>query len=284
MFHFGLPSEPLDFEIGTTKTIKRFDKILYLGSGSDALPLPIGKTAVFVDNRGNKGQQEFNQRPSDKAEFILKELIDQAKDVFSILDEPFVEWDTIENRPIAKVLFKWGEMPNLTSKSDTTNLIYLFGTQDTDIGSNEDLKSFSEHVDLIWWCGYDPDLNSFKNIDFKKVALALGWNQICIPEIITKNCHAFYYIQHLRWAYATLKFYPNDPGFRAQYPKGFDFEDLCRLLGCLISGNSLVDFTEWQKQNDLYELNSPFYYMSFCTVDKIYKVNTDPTLVSKQIE
>ena len=30
MFHFGLPSEPLDFEIGTTKTIKRYDKLLYL--------------------------------------------------------------------------------------------------------------------------------------------------------------------------------------------------------------------------------------------------------------
>ena len=53
MFHFGLPSEPLDFEIATTKKINRFDKILYLGSGSDALPLPVGKTAVFVDNRGN---------------------------------------------------------------------------------------------------------------------------------------------------------------------------------------------------------------------------------------
>ena len=231
------------------------------------------------------GQHELTQRPSDKAEFILKELIDQAKDVFSILDEPFVEWDTIEeDRPIAKIIFKWDEMPNLTKKCDTTNLIYLFGTEDTEIGTKENFKSFSEHVDLIWWCGYDPDIKSFKNIDFKKVTLALGWNNIQMPEVIIKNCHKFYYIQHLRWAYATLKFYPNDPGFRAQYPKGFDFEDLCRLLGCLISVDSLVDFTEWQKQNDLYELNAPFYYMSFCTVDEIYKVNTDPTLVAKKIE
>ena len=53
MFHFGLPSEPLNFEFATTKKINRFDKILYLGSGSDALPLPVGKTAIFVDNRGN---------------------------------------------------------------------------------------------------------------------------------------------------------------------------------------------------------------------------------------
>ena len=96
------------------------------------------------------GQHELTQRPSDKAEFILKELIDQAKDVFSILDEPLVEWDTIEeDRPIAKVIFKWDEMPNLTKKCDTTNLIYLFGTEDTEIGSKENFKSFSEHVDLI---------------------------------------------------------------------------------------------------------------------------------------
>ena len=55
MFHFGLPSEPLNFNNCTTKSIKRFEKLLYFESGSDPLPLPIAKNAVYVDQRGLEG-------------------------------------------------------------------------------------------------------------------------------------------------------------------------------------------------------------------------------------
>ena len=55
MFHFGLPSEPLNFNNCTTKSINRFEKLLYFESGSDPLPLPIAKNAVYVDQRGLEG-------------------------------------------------------------------------------------------------------------------------------------------------------------------------------------------------------------------------------------
>ena len=49
MFHFGLPSEGLDRTISPAKQLKRYSKLLYLGSGTDALPLPLAKEAFFVD-------------------------------------------------------------------------------------------------------------------------------------------------------------------------------------------------------------------------------------------
>ena len=51
MFHFGLPSEGLDLTLpgSCAKQLKRYSKLLYLGSGTDALPLPLAKEAFFVD-------------------------------------------------------------------------------------------------------------------------------------------------------------------------------------------------------------------------------------------
>ena len=49
MFHFGLPSQGLDRTISPAKQLERYSKLLYLGSGTDALPLPLAKEAFFVD-------------------------------------------------------------------------------------------------------------------------------------------------------------------------------------------------------------------------------------------
>ena len=49
MFHFGLPSEGLDRTISPAKKLERYSKLWYLGSGTDVLPLPLAKEAIFVD-------------------------------------------------------------------------------------------------------------------------------------------------------------------------------------------------------------------------------------------
>ena len=95
MFHFGLPSEPLDYNIGH---VKRFKKLLYIGSGLDVLPLPVAKSAVYVE-AGNINLDLF---------------IKYVKQGYKLIEIPKVEWTTMDGKPLAKVTFKWDEMPSLT--------------------------------------------------------------------------------------------------------------------------------------------------------------------------
>ena len=91
MFHFGLPSEPLDFQ-DEVKFIKRFNKLLYIGSGTDPLPLPIAKNAVYVD----------------ASDININSLVKEVKRRFQLLEEPKIEYSQIQGTPIATILFKWG--------------------------------------------------------------------------------------------------------------------------------------------------------------------------------
>ena len=100
----------------------------------------------------------------DKPEFIIEYLIEQTQELYKNLNEPLVEWSEFENRPMAKVLLKWEEMENLTKHGDTTKLTYIFGTKDKEVGSNENFKLFYENVDILWWCGFSPQMTSLKHI------------------------------------------------------------------------------------------------------------------------
>ena len=134
MFHFGLPSEPLDHSISPPKPISRYNKLMYIGPLHDPLPLPVAKKAIYVD-----WMPRFWQNPSCKCEkygkydcnmpeCLIDCLITQAKDYFKIEDPVVVEWSTLQYRPIAKVTFKWKDMHNVTKDGDVTELTYIFET------------------------------------------------------------------------------------------------------------------------------------------------------------
>ena len=94
MFHFGLPSEPLDFEHIPGKPFKRFEKLIYPGSGDDALPLPVAKNAIYVDLHGDLANP-CKFKPgiiscTSSPESILSFLIEKAKDLYNILEEPII--------------------------------------------------------------------------------------------------------------------------------------------------------------------------------------------------
>ena len=97
MFHFGLPSEKLDFQ-DQTHFINRYEKLLYFGSGTDTIPLPIAKNAIYVEITN----------------INMEILIAETKRRYALLEHPVVEYSTIEDRPMAKMLLKWGENPGLT--------------------------------------------------------------------------------------------------------------------------------------------------------------------------
>ena len=102
MFHFGLPSEPLDHSISPPKLISRYNKLMYIGPLHDPLPLPVAKKAIYVD-----WMPRFWQNPSCKCEkygkynckmpeCLIDCLITQAKDYFKIEDPVVVEWSTLQ--------------------------------------------------------------------------------------------------------------------------------------------------------------------------------------------
>ena len=101
MFHFGLPSEKLDFQ-DENHFINRYQKVLYVGSGFDVMPLPIAKRAVYVET----------------GDINMELFVKEVKKMFTLLDNPTIEWSTIEDRPIAIMILKWAEMPNLTRYVD----------------------------------------------------------------------------------------------------------------------------------------------------------------------
>ena len=85
MFHFGLPSEPLDHTLVPTSKITRYNKLLYFGSGTDPLPLPLAKNAVFVDWKPNFWRDlnhkcdKYGKEECYMPECMIDVLIQQAK-------------------------------------------------------------------------------------------------------------------------------------------------------------------------------------------------------------
>ena len=197
MFHFGLPSEPLDHSISPPKPISRYNKLMYIGPLHDPLPLPVAKKAIYVD-----WMPRFWQNPSCKCEkngkydcrmpeCLIDCLITQAKDYFKIEDPVVVEWSTLQYRPIAKVTFKWKDMHNLTKDGDVSELTYIFETRDFEMGTNEKLKSYSDDVDIIWICGHDPPMISFKHIDISMVTVAIV-ERVYNSDMKFRNSAGFY--------------------------------------------------------------------------------------------
>ena len=179
MFQLGLPSEILDHSIMPTEQITRFNKLMYIGPMNDHLPLPLAKEAIYVDWMPRFWQNhvhtcdKIGKHDCNIPECVIDYLITQAKEYFEIKEEPKVEWSTLQYRPIAKVMFKWKDMYNITKNGNETELTYIFETRDFEMGTNEKLKKFSDDVDMIWICGFLPATVSFKHIDLSKVAIII---------------------------------------------------------------------------------------------------------------
>ena len=94
MFHFGLPSEKLDFP--EDFFIKRYEKLLYFGSWADVKPIPIARNVVYVDT----------------SEVSIQFCISEVKTKYSLSKEPKVV--VSENGLISEVVFTWGENSPLT--------------------------------------------------------------------------------------------------------------------------------------------------------------------------
>ena len=120
MFHFGLPSEKLDFE-NKVDFIERYEKLLYIGSRTDALPLPIARNALYVEI----------------SNINMNTLVNETKRRYSLLEDPQIEHSEFEDHKVSEVFFKWGENPGLTRFGDTTKLTYLQQTIDFELGTND---------------------------------------------------------------------------------------------------------------------------------------------------
>ena len=143
MFHFGLPSEPLDHSIPPSKQISRYKKLMYIGPFNDPLPLPLAKKLIYVDIQPgfwlnhSCGCNKYGKYNCFMPECLIDCLITQAKDYFKIEDPVVVEWSTLQYRPIAKITFKWKDMYNITKDGDVSELTYIFETRDFEMGTTE---------------------------------------------------------------------------------------------------------------------------------------------------
>ena len=153
----------------------RFNKLYYPGSGMDIKPLPAAKSAVYVDLAPENWILPADYKKMEVievAEKMVEEIIVDVNKKYQLIQKPVVNWTKSENeKPVAKVLFTWGEMPGLTKKGDLTNLIYFFQT-DTDVPSTQ-LKKILEDTDIIWISHVSINPKSFSNIDLSKNPLLL---------------------------------------------------------------------------------------------------------------
>ena len=169
-----------------------------------------------------------------------------------------IECSTLDNRTIGKIVFHWGEMPNLTKNGDSTNLTYIFGTRDDEMGTNEAFKPFSENVEIIWWACYQtPNKDFFKYIDLSQVILASDCFDIDTSgtDLIKKS--KFLYIRPLWMILYILDCQKQNRNLHllpSQFSKYLDIEDLHYLLAAYMSGDHL-NFMEWKNQNELWLSN-----------------------------
>ena len=288
MFHFGLPSEKLNQDICPSNTgpikQRRHNKLLYIGSGTDPLPLPVAKSAIFADILYSKRCECDDSAGAEKCELpkcIIRILLEKVKSLYVVLKRPVVTWYTVNKRPVAKVVFEWGDMPFLTQHGDKTVLNYIFGMEDYEFGTSLSFKSFSTQVDIIWLCGYGPSMRSFRHINFRNVDLAVGYNHLYLPKALKKHCQNYYYIEHLKLSDMFLR-QSFKRGHTPHWPKGFNFLDLRFLLGCTMSFKA-QNILDLQRDCDMFNnSNNPFKYLKFCSADEMYKITTDPTLVPYQ--
>ena len=119
----------------------RYNKLYYAGPGVDPIPLPLAKTAVYVDIGPN--QKPLSHYKNEES--MLQKLIKKAKRYFQHSREPRVKWSEIDNYPIAEVIFTWDTMPGLTRKGEKTHLTFLFNTGDEDM-CLENLRHFMKGI------------------------------------------------------------------------------------------------------------------------------------------
>ena len=153
----------------------RYNKLYYPGSGMDIKPLPAAKSAVYVDLGPDNWILPADYKKMEVIEVakkMVEEIIVDVNKKYQLIEEPMVNWTKSENeKPVAKVLFTWDQMPGLTKKGDLTNLTYFFQT-DYDVPSTQ-LKKILEDTDIIWISYVWLTPKSFSNIDLSRNPLLL---------------------------------------------------------------------------------------------------------------
>ena len=144
-------------------------------------------------------------------------------------------------------------------------MVYLQQTIDIEFGTIESFKMFSEKVDIIWFCGFDPCEESLNYVDKEKVIVCAISNS---KGAILNQFQGLYYFHHLYAADSFLR-YENKHRRKkdTNYPKDFSNEEFCKLLSFLVSSEPL-SYEQWEKQETLYKLNDHRYAKLVDLVDK----------------
>ena len=201
----------------------RYQRLYYPGCGTDATPLPIAESALYVDPIPPIFLENEKHGKEPAAKQMLNSLLKMVKKLFLLQEEPIVDWSTDSmNRPIAEVLFTWNVMPGLTLNGHTTKLTYLFNTGHEDTAS-ENMSHFLLGVDIFWACGITwRNAQEFRHIDLTKMVIASRMSLNYLPfdsEDQAKNSQ-FYHILPLKsyqgrdWIVGTYDFKK-----RSGYPK-----------------------------------------------------------------
>ena len=127
-------------------------------------------------------------------------------------------------------------------------------TIDIEFGTIESFKMFSEKVDILWWCGFDPCEESLNFVDKEKVVV--NATNISNPKgVILNQFQGLYYFHHLYAADSFLRYEDKHRHKKdTNYPKDFSNEDFCKLLSFLVSSEPL-SYEQWEKRETLYNLN-----------------------------
>ena len=198
----------------------RFERLYYPGPLSDGTPLPIAKSALYVDPLPSNApnlypEGKHGNEPAEK--FILNNVLNMVKNFFLLQKEPLVDWSTdSKNRPIAEVLFTWNDMPGLTLNGQTTKLTYLFNTIDWTVTWFK--KSLLFGADIFWAKDGMPR-GPYFHIDLSKMVIASGQSVEFLP--ISKNQakkSQFYHILPLK-SYQEKDIRPGIINHGTGYPK-----------------------------------------------------------------
>ena len=222
----------------------RYQSLYYPGSGSDATPLPIAESALYVDAMPSNYPKSFpngkhGNEPAEK--FILNKLLKMVKKLFLLQKEPLVDWSTHSmNRTTAVVLFTWNDMPGLTQNGQSTKLTYLFNTYDYEL-VQENMSHLLLGVDIFWSAdGWNE--KTYRHIDLTKTVIASRVSLECLPisEDKAKNSK-FYHTEPLKsyigrdWRVGTYDFTKS-----SGYP-----EYLPILLSRMLQQGTM-SFEDWQ--------------------------------------
>ena len=238
---------------GTKETVQhtmsslpsRYERLYYPGPLSDGTPLPIAKSALYVDPMPSNAPKLYpngkhGNEPAEK--FILNNVLKMVKNFFLLQKEPLVDWSTdSKNRPIAEVLFTWNDMPGLTLNGQSTKLTYLFNTYDYDLAP-ENMSHFMLGVDIFWAI---DGKSICPHIDPTKIVIAAGMSDLRFHQ----------YFDSLEQA-KNSKFYHvgNMYTFKSSWKtENFDFRGgletfdlgLPKLLSLMLKQRTLC-FEDWQ--------------------------------------